>query len=244
MESQKTINIALVGDYSIFRIALRMLLESEPKIKVIAELSSINEIPSLSTAKKPFMLLVDYPDENNEVDWFSILAQYVDQMPILILSGSNNINIYQKCLRLGIHGLVLKDKKAEVLFKAIEIVSRGDFWFERSTMRDTIRQLVNEKQMLFDSPRASANNVLTEREKEVVDLVCKGMKNKDIAEKLFITETTIRHHLTSIFEKFALKSRLELIIYAFKHNLVELPQVMNSRSNNHKVYSDYPKANL
>ena len=64
---------------------------------------------------------------------------------------------------------------------------------------------------------------MTDREKQVVELICKGMKNKGIAEKLFITETTVRHHLTSVFNKLEVESRLELVIYAFKHRLVKLP---------------------
>jgi DNA-binding NarL/FixJ family response regulator len=64
---------------------------------------------------------------------------------------------------------------------------------------------------------------MTDREKQVVELICKGMKNKGIAEKLFITETTVRHHLTSVFNKLEVQSRLELVIFAFKHQLVKVP---------------------
>jgi DNA-binding NarL/FixJ family response regulator len=64
---------------------------------------------------------------------------------------------------------------------------------------------------------------MTEREREVVELICRGMKNKGIAEKLFIAETTVRHHLTSVFNKLEVASRLELVIYAFKHQLVKVP---------------------
>jgi DNA-binding NarL/FixJ family response regulator len=178
---------------------------------------------------------VDLPEDGENVELFSVISQFVDKTPILILAGSNNVNIYQKCLRSGINGLVLKEKNAEVLFKAIERVHNGEFWFDRVSMRETIRELVNEKQMLFETPRISAHTILTEREKQVVELVCKGLKNKDIADKLFITETTIRHHLSSIFEKLKLTSRLELVIYSFKNNLVELPKIKEESFQNAKT---------
>jgi DNA-binding NarL/FixJ family response regulator len=90
-------------------------------------------------------------------------------------------------------------------------------------MSMTIRQLVNERQMLQDFPKAHENNILSDREKQVVELICKGMKNKGIADALFITETTVRHHLTSVFNKLEISSRLELVIYAFKNKIVKLP---------------------
>lgn len=239
METVNPIKIVIVGDYSIFRIALRMLVESGENLKVVAEISNVNEIFNLSVNQTPDLILVDLPEEGESEELFDVLTQFVDKTPILILAGSNNVNIYQKCLRSGINGLVLKEKDADVLFKAIKSVHKGEFWFDRVSMRQTIRELVNEKQMLYETPRIAAHNILTEREKQVVDLVCKGLKNKEIADKLFITETTIRHHLSSIFEKLKLTSRLELVIYSFKNNLVELPKVVEDNGRNMKSASRY-----
>lgn len=239
MKPVNSIRIVIVGDYSIFRIALRMLIESEENLKVVAEISNINEILNVSATQPPDLILVDLPEEGDCSELFGVLSQFVDKTPILVLAGSNNGNIYQKCLHLGINGLVLKEKSAEVLFKAIQSVHNGEFWFDRVSMRETIRELVNEKQMLFETPRISAHNILTEREKQVVDLVCKGLKNKEIADKLFITETTIRHHLSSIFEKLKLTSRLELVIYSFQNNIVELPKLIEDNGRNVKSVSRY-----
>ena len=223
MKPISLIKIVIVGDYSIFRTALRMLVETEKNLKVVAEVSKISEISNLPSIQQPDLILVDLPDEGDNSDLFPFLMQSSDNRPILILTGSNDSELYQKCLRLGINGLILKEKSADVLFKAIERVHKGEFWFDRSLMGQTIRQLVNEKQVLDENPRNTAHDGLTEREKQVVNLICKGLKNKDIADKLFITETTVRHHLTSIFEKLALTSRLELVVYAFRHKLVKIP---------------------
>lgn len=228
MKADNPIRIVIMGEYSIFRLALRMLIETDANLKVVAEVSKISEVSNLSNSQTPDLILVDLPEEGENSELFQILSEYVDKTPILILASSNNIKIYQECLRSGFNGLVLKEKSAEILFKAIDKVYKGEYWFERSTMRQTIRDLVNEKQVLFENPRSVAHTILSEREKQVVTLVCKGLKNKDIADILFITETTIRHHLSSIFEKLNLKSRLELVIYSFKNNFVELPTIVKN----------------
>ena len=237
MKTGSSIKIVIVGDYSIFRTALRMLIETENKLKVVAEVSKINEIDDLSVAQKPDLILVDLPDEGDSSELFPFLSKASDKIPVLILTGSNDSALYQKCLRLGINGLILKEKSADVLFKAIERVHSGEFWFDRSLMGQTIRQLVNEKQVLDENPKNTAHDGLTEREKQVVNLICKGLKNKDIADKLYITETTVRHHLTSIFEKLALTSRLELVVYAFRHKLVKIPAPSETKFGNEKDHN-------
>jgi DNA-binding NarL/FixJ family response regulator len=91
-------------------------------------------------------------------------------------------------------------------------------------MGETIRQLLDESQMLRDNPRSNLVSGLTVREKEVIELICVGMKTREIADALFITENTVRHHLTSVFNKLELKGRLELVIYSFKNGLASMPK--------------------
>lgn len=236
------IRILLVGDYSIFRVALRMLIESEKKLKVIGEVADVRETEDIIAKEKPDLILVDLPERSDiNIDLYSFLNQSGEKPPILMLASFDDVDVYQKCLRLGINGLVLKEKNADVLFKAIEKVCSGEFWFDRAIMGQTIKQLIDEKQFLHENPKTSVKNILTDREKQVVDLVCKGLKNKAIAEKLFITETTVRHHLTSIFNKFEVTSRLELVLYAFKNNLVKTPvRTASARENGsspHEVFT-------
>jgi DNA-binding NarL/FixJ family response regulator len=120
---------------------------------------------------------------------------------------------------------VTKEQSSKVLFKAIKKVNAGDLWFRRDVMKQTIDQLIREKDMPANSVNSDKYALLTDREKEVLESICAGMKNKVIAESLFITETTVRHHLTSIFEKLNVKSRLALAILAFNEGFVEVPKV-------------------
>jgi DNA-binding NarL/FixJ family response regulator len=223
------IKILLIGEYSIFRSALRMLLETDVNLRVVGEASKFDMAAEIISAEAPNLILVDLPDFDLK-EHLTFFQHY--SIPILILVGQYDIDVYQRCLRIGVSGLVLKEERADTLFKAIEKIIGGEIWFDRTIMGETIRQLVNEKQMLYDYPKAHVTNSLTEREKQVVDLICKGLKNRSIADQLFITETTVRHHLTSVFNKLEISSRLELVIYAFKNNLVTMPNGNGSHIKN------------
>lgn len=220
--ADSSVNIFLICDYSILRSALRVLIESETGLAIVGESSSVHDAAEQIATARPDLILVDLLDfEENELKLLS--EQQFASVPVLMLTGKHEIEFYQKCLKLGISGLVSKQNGSDVLYKAINKVSVGELWFDRAVMGATIRHMLNEKQTLLDNPAVHKANGMTGREKQVVELICKGMKNKGIAEKLFITETTVRHHLTSIFNKLEVESRLELVIYAFKHQLIKLP---------------------
>jgi DNA-binding NarL/FixJ family response regulator len=221
--AKRSTDIFIVCDYPIFRTALGMLIESDDRFKIVGE-ATIAATSSETIVKcRPGLILCNISDFGEKI--LNQLAEpQIAGIPVLVLTGNTEIEFYQQCLKLGIRGLVSKRSGVEVFFKAIEKVCDGEFWFDRSVMGATIQHMINEKQSLVDNPVTQKINGMTDREKQVVELICKGMKNKGVAEKLFITETTVRHHLTSVFNKLEVESRLELVIYAFKHRLVKIPK--------------------
>ncbi len=222
MNSKAPIKILLIGDYLIFRIGLKMLLEAEEKFNVVGEAANIAEAPDLIVKNKPDVILINAPEiKNGEFPGF--MEKYHDDLPVLILSNSDGKEIFKNCFELGASGLVSKEKNPEILFRAIEQVDQGDLWFDRTLMGETIKQLMNEKHNGNGRAENDIYSSLTEREWEVLTQVCKGLKNKNIADNLFISETTVRHHLTSIFEKLNVTSRLQLVVLAFRKKLVEIP---------------------
>ena len=220
--AKESIDIFLICDYSIFRTALRMLIESEELLNVVGESSVGKMSTDMIVRSAPDLILCDL-STLAEKALVQLATPEISGIPVLVLTRNNDVEFYQHCLKMGIRGLLSKQNGVAVLYKAIKKVSDGEFWFDRTIMGETIRHMVNEKQSLADSPAAQKVSGMTEREKQVIELICKGMKNKGIAEKLFITETTVRHHLTSVFNKLEVGSRLELVIYAFKNQLVKLP---------------------
>ena len=222
MSSHNLIRIFLVSNYSILRDALRILLHTESHLRVIGEGSSLLDASELTNGEKPDVILVDLPD-CDQSESLALLSNSSDKTPIIVLTSSKDTDVYQKCLQVSIRGLVPKQKSASVLFKAIEKVHAGEYWIERSIMGQTIKNLVEQRNFKASDVRQLEAKTLSDRERQVVGLICRGLKNKDIADSLFITETTVRHHLTSIFEKLGTKNRLELVVYAFKNSLEELP---------------------
>lgn len=216
----------IVGDSLIFRNGLRMLLDTEKSLRVISEAANILEATMLINKDKPNVLLINSAElENGEASGF--ISQACKEISTIILTNASDPLTHKRYLLLGANGVVTKEQSAKVLFKAIEQVQLSDLWFKREVMKQTIEQLIREK---TDSPQKRFSDkcaALTDREKEVLANICKGMKNKAIAESLFITETTVRHHLTSIFEKLNVKSRLALAILAFNEGLVEVPPKSN-----------------
>lgn len=221
METKEEIKILIVGDFLIFRNGLKLLLETEKNFKVIGEAADLPEASRMIQRTMPDILLIESAEiESGNLE--SFLASAPD-IPILVLTNSSHRETHQRYLQLGIDGLFPKEKDASELFKAIKQVSSGDLWFQRKLMGDTIKQLVKERNSVPEQLYSYNCSVLTEREREVLSLICRGMKNRVIAENLFITETTVRHHLTSIFEKLKVNSRLELVVHAFNEKLVEIP---------------------
>jgi two-component system, NarL family, nitrate/nitrite response regulator NarL len=115
----------------------------------------------------------------------------------------------------------LKDQAAEVLIKAIEKVNAGEVWIDRGTMGHLFQEMMRNGEPA-DAEQGKIKS-LTERELQVVKLIAEGLKNKEISKRLFISETTVTHHLTSIFSKLDVSDRLELVIYSFTHGLARMP---------------------
>lgn len=199
-----------------------MLIEAEKGLRVVGEASFAKISPDQIAKSSADLIVCDLSGLGKEA-LVPLTVPEIGNLPTLVLTRNNDVEFYQYCLKVGVRGLLSKQDGADVLYKAIHKVRDGEFWFDRSIMGDTIRHMINEKQIREDNPAVQKVSEMTDREKQVIELICKGMKNKGIAEKLFITETTVRHHLTSVFNKLEVGTRLELVIYAFKNQLVKLP---------------------
>ena len=229
MEGKENIRIFVIGDFLIFRSGLKLLLESEDFFQVVGEAADLSEALTVAGGCQVDIFLLDAAAiDNGNLETFK--SSMTEETPILVLTNSTHSNAEQGYLEDGVSGIVSKEKSAEALFKAIRQVSTGDLWFERKMMVEAIQNLVREKKTLPEKLFSYNCVALTSREREVLTLICKGMKNKAIADSLFITETTVRHHLTSIFEKLKVNSRLELVVHAFNQKLVEIPNGNGVRS--------------
>lgn len=223
LEKGEVIKLMIVGDYLIFRNGLKRLLENEACFKVVCELGDLSTASVEINKNSPDIVIVNSTEAENS-DFKTFFTECCDDIPVIVLTGSKEARTHQKYLLLGAGGVVTKEQSPEILFKAIKHVYKEDLWFERKVMLQTISKLVEEKQNMPAAVHSPKYTALTDREWEVLKGICKGMKNKTLAETLFISETTVRHHLTSIFEKLNVKSRLALAILAFNDGVVEVPK--------------------
>ena len=206
----KNIRILLIDDQTIVRAAMRMLIESRPGLKVIGEGANRTESLALATSEQPEIILFAL----NE-------ASIAKQARLVILTGLRDPKVHQRAVRLGATGVVLKDMPAEDVVKAIEKVHSGEVWLNRSMTASVLAGLVRGNGEL--DLEAAKIVTLTKREREICTLIGEGLKNKQIAARLFISDATVRHHLTSIFDKLDVSDRLELIIYVYRHGLSKPP---------------------
>ena len=132
----------------------------------------------------------------------------------------NDPKVQQKAVEDGVVGVISKTQPPETLIKAIEKVHAGEVWLERSLIANVLGRLSRSQPAVKVDQEAVSINSLSEREKEVVKLIGQGYKNKRISSELCISETTVRHHLTSIYDKLGVSDRLELLVYAHRYGLV------------------------
>jgi len=146
---------------------------------------------------------------------------------VIVLTASDDKNEFVQAMKLGTSGIVLKQTATDQLIKSIRKVHAGEIWLDSHTTAAVIRQFVaNEDaappppQPLPGSPaRERERSPLSQREREIVALVAQGFKNKEMAEKMFISEQTVKNHLHNIFDKLGVSDRLELALYAIHNNL-------------------------
>jgi len=218
------VRVLIVDDHGIIRAGLRMLLESQPGITVVGEVATCAEALALATCAQPDIVLLDLDlGGENAIESMPALLRAFPHTCILVLTGVRDPEIHRQAIRHGAVGLVLKEKAVETLLEAITRVRAGEVWLEPTMIARVLSDLTRPQPAPQDSPEATKIARLTEREREVIALVGEGLRNKHIAERLYISEATVRHHLTAIFGKLGVSDRFELAIYAYQHGLAKPP---------------------
>lgn len=218
------IRIVIVENQLVVREGLRMLLDNHPGIKVVALASTRQEALEIVAQEPADLIILDL--ELGGASALSFIPQLRDAAKsarVLVLTGSRDSETYQKAAQLGAMGVVLKDDAADLLLKAVEKIYKGEAWLDRLTIGNLLWQLSNKEKDSIDPQRKKISS-LTDRERQVIELIAEGLKNKQIAERLFISPTTVTHHLSSIYAKLGVSDRLELVVYAFANKLAKMPE--------------------
>ncbi|HEX8160834.1 MAG TPA: response regulator transcription factor [Pyrinomonadaceae bacterium] len=223
-DERPRIKIVLVDDHAVIRAGLRLLIEARRDMNVVGEAANADAAVAVATSTQPDVIVLDLNLEGDSgLDCLPRLYEAAPRARVLVLTGVNDYEMHRQAARLGARGLVHKAKAAEVILKAIERVHAGEVWFDQHLISGMMSELAHPVGRKKSDPEEAKITSLTRREQEVVELVCEGLRNKQISERLFISQTTVSHHLTSAFSKLGVADRLELLVYAYSQGIVKPP---------------------
>ncbi len=219
------VRVLLVDDHDIVRQGLQMLVDSQPDLRVVGEARDAAGARALATSQRPHVIVLDLDlGSHNGLDLIEPLLEAVPEARILVLTGVRDTEAHRRAFHLGATGLVEKESAGDVLVKAIRKVSAGEVWLDRATTAQVFAEMSHKDASPRPAPEAGKIAKLTARERGVTELIGEGLNNKRIAERLSISEVTVRHHLTSIFAKLGVNDRLELAVYAYRHGIAKPPE--------------------
>jgi DNA-binding NarL/FixJ family response regulator len=216
----------VADDHPIFRDGLCKLLALEEDFEVVAQASDGRQVLDVLQQYAPDILLLDLKMPGLDgLATLQRLQAVKNKTRVIVLTASDDKNEFVQAMKLGTSGIVLKQTATELLIKSIRKVHAGEIWLDSHTTAAVIRQFVAAEDSPPPSTSPQAGNrerersPLSQREREIVALVAQGFKNKEMAEKMFISEQTVKNHLHNIFDKLGVSDRLELALYAIHNNL-------------------------
>ena len=213
-----SIRVLVADDQSMVRAGFRMLLTGEQDIEVVAEASNGREAVAMAERFNPAVVLMDI--RMPEIDGLEatrriLAANHAARILILTTFGLDEY-VYE-ALRAGASGFVLKDDPAEQLISAVRTVAAGNALLSPAITKRVIRQFTRIRRL---APPKELGE-LTEREREILRLIATGLSNAEIGRELYISETTVKTHVTHILQKLGLRDRVQAVVLAYQAGLFE-----------------------
>ena len=231
--------ILIVDDSSLLRDGLSNLLAVQPDFDVIPPVDGALAAADVVRKVRPDIVLMGWPaSSQGSQKVFGAIQDAKAHTRVIMLTNDDLKEDFVEAVKQGCCGIVPKNTSTELLLKSIRKVNAGEFWLDRMTTADVIRQLARKSPAGAPAVPAPAPapvaqqpsvrlgvrdqaGALSNREREIVILVAQGFKNKEMAERMFISEQTVKNHLHNIFDTLGVSDRLELALYAVHHNLHE-----------------------
>jgi DNA-binding NarL/FixJ family response regulator len=217
------IKLMLVDDHAVLRDGLKNIIGLEEDIQVVAEAVSGMDALRVLEGCLPDVILMDIniPDKNG-IEVTGLIKKDYPHIKILMLTMHDHDEYFMSAIREGADGYLLKDAPSQHVIDAIRSVAKGQSVIHPSMTKKFLNFQAPEKSAVV-SVKADKDMLLTEREKEVLLCLVQGMNNKEIAQSLFISDKTVKIHVSKIFKKLDVKSRSQVVIYAVQNQLVPLP---------------------
>jgi DNA-binding NarL/FixJ family response regulator len=224
LEKKKaTVRIVIADDHPIVRDGLKKLLLLEDDFEIVGEAGDGREVLEKVQELDPDVLLLDLRMPNLDgLSALQALQQTNKRTRVIVLTASEDKNEFVQAMKLGCSGIVLKQTAPDLIVKSIRKVHSGEIWLDSHTTAAVMRQFSTGQEGSGGQASGGKNrerSPLSTREREIVALVAQGYKNKEMAEKMFISEQTVKNHLHNIFDKLGVSDRLELALYAIHKGL-------------------------
>jgi DNA-binding NarL/FixJ family response regulator len=215
-------SVLIADDQALVRVGLRKILESEPETIVVEEAADGEEAVAAAQRHRPDVVLMDI--RMPVLDGIEATRRIVRSLPatrVLILTTFGLDTYVYEALRAGASGFMLKDAPPEEIVAAVRIVANGDALLAPAVTRAVIQEFANRSPAPAPMALPPALEELTPREREVLELLSRGMSNPEICAQLVVSEATAKTHVARILQKLGLRDRIQAVIYAYETGLVE-----------------------
>ena len=210
------VKVILADSSPVVLFGLRSFVEKHRRIQVIREVATLSLLEEALTANRGCLAIVDWHLISLET-----AARIAKNSKLIIYAMPESIEAWRNALQIGVRGFIGKDQSAADIRRAVLSVADGQIWVGKTSAEAILGyQLSNRREQ---SARIDGPGQLTNREKQVIEVACRGLKSREIALALRISEPTVAHHLTSVYAKLGVTDRVGLIIYAYQHSL-HLPE--------------------
>lgn len=211
-ESKKKYKIIIADDHTLFRQGLKLILEDINDIDVIADVANGKQLMDITRELKPDLIIMDInmPLVNGIEASRNLLQEFPD-LRILVVSMYGDEQYYNSVIENGVKGFILKDAENTELRTAVNAILNGKTYFSQELLLKLIRGRKNSNQIQ-----------LTQRERQILELICQGLNSTEIGAKLFLSERTVDNHRANLLDKTGCRNSLSLVLYAFRNNLVDI----------------------
>jgi len=213
------INVLLVDDQELVRKGIKRILNADPNLNVVGECGDGDEVSDAVTRYQPDVVLMDV--RMNRIDGIAAtkaIQKLESVPPVMMLTTFGDDDVLWAALDAGAAGFVLKDASAEDLIRATSVIGSGGAWLDSAVTGTVIEQYREQRCSVKSQVDVKC---LTTREREVLSLIADGLINTEIAEKLFVSEATIKSHISHIFSKLELRDRAAAIVFSYDQGIVK-----------------------
>ena len=221
---KNTIRLIIADDHEIFRDGLALMLSKQEAVTLVGQASDGHELLQLVDETKPDMVLTDIKMPRLDgISGAKILLQRYPQLKIIALSMFEEEDLIVEMLEAGAKGYLLKNADKKEILEAIITVNEGNIFYCKHTTAHLASLIVKSK---FDSRLKGHSNLFTDREKDIIRLICRQHTAQEIGELLFLSKRTVEGYRTRILEKMDVKNTAGVVIYALKHNIIREEEIL------------------